>query len=124
MILGNSEAIGQFVQILVWALGGLLLGIKIVQSFRRSPPIETDFRMKADCTAYRAKNDADNFRRDEENKKSRAKLYALIEQLRSDMDGKLRSLGEQGASQQTAIEMMNQRHIQMDQKIDALLRRN
>ena len=39
------------------------------------------------------------------------------------MDAGLRELGEQGAGQEAQIVMMNQRQIQMDQKIDTLLRR-
>lgn len=123
MNLENSQALGAFIQIVVWCLGALLLGIKIFQSFRRSPPVEMEFRTIADCAAYRNKNDGDNVRRDRESSDSRARLYNLIEQLRRDMDSGMRELGEQGAGQEKQIEMMNQRQIQMDQKIDALLRR-
>jgi hypothetical protein len=123
MPLENSEVLGQFVQIAVWVLGAVLLIIKIVQTFRRSPAVEQEFRSIADCTMYRNKNDGDNVRRDRESSDSRARLYNLIEQLRRDMDSGMRELGEQGAGQEKQIEMMNQRQIQMDQKIDALLRR-
>lgn len=115
---------------MVWLLGVIWLVIQIIKSLRRSPPAEHEFESKANvsacqqrCTAYRSKNDTDNKNRDDESKKSRAKLYEMIEDLREDMDAKLRHLGEQAAAQEVKADMINQRQIQMDQKIDTLLRR-
>jgi hypothetical protein len=122
--LENSEVLGQFVQIAVWILGAVLLIIKIVQSFRRSPPIDSAFRSIPDCTAYRTRNDAGNTKRDDESRESRARLYGLIEDIRSDMDDGLRHLGERLSSQEAKTEMINQRQVQMDHKIDVLLSRN
>ena len=130
MNLENSEVIGRAVQTGMYFLGALWIVIQIIKSLRRSPPAEQEFASKAEaaacqlrCATSRKKSDEDNLRRDDESKKSRAKLYGLIEDLRRDMDAGLRELGEQGAGQVAQIVMINQRQIQMDQKIDALLRR-
>ena len=130
MSLENSQVLGEFVQIVVWCLGAVLLVIQIVKSFRRSPPLEADFESKTDATAcqkrcsdYRTKNDAANLKRDDESRESRARLYLLIETLRSDMEEGLRDLGERLAAQETKTDMINQRQVLMDQKIDKLLSR-
>jgi hypothetical protein len=104
--------------------------LQIIKSFRRSPPAEQEFSSKSEaaacqlrCSSYKTKNDSDNEKRDKESSESRAKLYGLIEGLRADMDEGLRELGERLASQEAKTEMVNQRQIQMDQKIDVLLTR-
>jgi hypothetical protein len=130
MSLENSQVLGEFVQIVVWCLGAVLLVIQIIKSFRRSPPAEQEFASKTEaaacqmrCSSYKTKNDSDNAKRDKDSSESRAKLYGLIEGLRADMDEGLRELGERLASQEAKTEMVNQRQIQMDQKIDVLLTR-
>jgi hypothetical protein len=126
----NSEVFketGAFCYQLVWLLGVIWLVIQIVRSLRRSPPAEKEFSSKtevsacqANCATHRKKSDEDNLRRDKESTDSRAKLYGLIEKLRADMDAGLRELGEQGASQQTSIDLQGQLLARLDHKIDAI----
>jgi hypothetical protein len=127
---GVAVGLDPWLQNMVWLLGVIWLVIQIVKSLRRSPPAEREFESKLDatacqqrCSTYRAQNDADNLRRDKGSSESRAKLYGLIEKLRSDMDEGMRELGEQTAALEVKTDMINQRQIQMDQKIDTLLRR-
>lgn len=127
MSLENSELLGQFVQIVVWCLGAVLLCIQIVKSFRRHPPLEADFTSKNEfiacqqrCTEYSTKNDAANIRRDKESSESRSRLYNQIEQLRRDMDAGMRVLGEQGAGQQASIDLQGQMLARLDVKLDAI----
>jgi hypothetical protein len=126
----SSGSLELWLKNMVWLLGVIWLVIQIIKSLRRSPPAEKEFESKTDatacqqrCAAYRTRNDADNQRRDKDSSESRARLYNLIETLRRDMDAGMRELGEQGAGQEKQIEMMNQRQIQMDLKIDTLLQR-
>ena len=130
MSLENSEMLGQFVQIAVWILGAVLLIIKIVQSFRRSPAIEAEFATKLDmktckdtCTAQVCSINVTAEKREEASQKSRARLHEHLENLRADMDGKMRALGEQSSAQSAKSELFNQRQVEMDRKIDALLQR-
>lgn len=131
MSLENSEVLGQFVQIAVWVLGAILLVIKIVQSFRRSPAIEAEFSTKLDMKSCKESCDAQvrsitavAETREAASQKSRARLHEHLENLRADMEGKLRSLGEQSAAQSAKSELFNQRQVEMDRKIDTLLQRN
>ena len=125
-----AEGLEPFLRNLMWVLGSVWVVIQIVKSLKRSPPAEQEFSSKADasarqvrCDATHKKIDEDNLRRDKESTDSRSKLYGLIEKLRSDMDDGMRELGEKTASLETKTDMINQRQIQMDQKIDTLLRR-
>jgi len=124
---GATEGLEPFLRNLMWVLCSLWVVIQIVKSFRRSPPAEKEFASKTEvsacqtnCGAHRKKSDDDNLRRDKESADSRAKLYGLIEKLRADMDAGLRELGEQGASQQTSIDLQGQMLARLDHKIDAI----
>ena len=135
MSLENSQVLGEFVQIVVWCLGAVLLVIQIIRSFRRSPPIAAEIDQKITlcrencdkrfCGMHTKIEKVEKELKDraEAGDKSRSQLHQDIESMRSDMDEKLRVLGEQAAAQKTKAEMMYQRQIQMDQKIDLLLTR-
>ena len=125
-----TEGLELFLRNLMWVLGSLWVVIQIVKSLKRSPAPEKEFASKTEigvcqvnCASNRTKIDADNLRRDKESTESRSKLYGQIEKLRADMDNGMRELGEKTASLETKTDMINQRQIQMDQKIDTLLRR-
>jgi hypothetical protein len=133
--LENSQVLGEFVQILVWCLGAVLLVIQIIRSFRRSPPVAAEIDQKITLCKENCdkrfcgmktkieKVESELKDRAEAGDLSRAQLSRDIEALRSDMDEKFRELGEQAAAQETKTDMTYQRQIQMDQKLDVLLTR-
>ncbi len=135
MSLENSQVLGEFVQIVVWCLGAVLLVIQIIRSFKRSPPVTQEIDKKlSDCQENcdkrfcGMKTKIDKVEKElkdraEAGEESRTQLSRDFESMRSDMDEKFRELGERVAGQQTAVEMINQRQVQMDGKIDLLLQR-
>ena len=118
---------------IVVILGVILLILQIRKHIRREPPIskEIDEKLKARDEVYDRRFDGlsrkvdklgkDIKDRERSSKESRERIHDHIENLRKDMDGKFRSLGEKTANQQGTIDMMNQRQVQMDTKIDRLV---
>lgn len=126
MNLGESAEVGDFVIVGAFVLGVILAILKIAEHFKQKPPAHEKYATKDElkgckvhCDHALEKVERDVEKLDNEIKESR----------RIDAEGRrtihrdIAKLREDTAAQQQAIEMLNQRQVMMDRKIDTILDR-
>ena len=114
--------VGLFVVIGVFILSAILLVMQILKLSKRNPPVSEEIDAKlSKCQAHnnsRFEGMAKKIDRLDEDLKARS---AKGDEGRRRIHTELKTLARESASQQTAIDTMNQRQVQMDAKIDRVL---
>jgi hypothetical protein len=118
----NPAALGEFMQMLVWALAAFLLVMKIIAGFRRAPPVTEEIDSKiAKCQVHNddrftgMNRKIDRLDRDLKERSQRG------DEGRRRIHEELKRLSRESAGQESSIAMINQTMCRMEIKLDKVL---